>query len=303
MDIDEVWTLPIAIVGAGTMGWKIALQLASHGVDVRLYDRDSDALSRAMEEIDRTGKSLAASGELPQAAALARGKVRFVDALADAVDRSWYVIEAIPERMELKHRAFNELSEVCDSRTILATNSSSFMSRHLVVSTTNPTRLMNTHFYNFPWRRSGVELMSCGETDPRLIELVSQFLSCCGLVPVIARAESTGFVFNRVWHTVKRESLKVVAEGVATPEDVDRLWCLSMETQLGPFAMMDRVGLDVVLDIERHYAEMSGDSDDDPPEFLVEMVRRGDLGRKSGRGFYTYPNPNWERPGWPRDAD
>jgi 3-hydroxybutyryl-CoA dehydrogenase len=108
-------------------------------------------------------------------------------------------------------------------------------------------------------------------------------------------------VFNRVWRAVKRESLKVVAEGVASAEDVDRLWCLSMEAHIGPFAMMDRVGLDVVLDIERHYAEQSGDPNDVPPQMLVDMVARGELGRKSGRGFYTYPSPAWERPGWPRE--
>jgi 3-hydroxybutyryl-CoA dehydrogenase len=159
---------------------------------------------------------------------------------------------------------------------------------------------MNSHYYNVPWRRSGLELMTCGFTDQRHIERVADLARRSGLVPVVAEAESTGFVFNRVWHAVKRESLKVVAEGVASPEDVDRLWCLSMEAEIGPFAMMDRVGLDVVLDIERHYAEQSGDPNDDPPQLLVDMVARGDLGRKSGRGFYTYPSPAWERPGWPR---
>ncbi len=294
---------PVAIVGAGTMGWKIALQFAAHGVEVRIYDRDERALRDALEQIRQAGVSLAATGELPEAGAHLGDRVRTVQSLRDAVAGCWYVVEAIPERMELKRQVFSDLSDACAADTILATNSSSFMSRHLLESTSNSTRLMNSHFYNFPWRRSGVELMSCGQTDPRLIDLVAAFLRRCGLVPVIARAESTGFVFNRIWHTVKRESLKVVAEGIATPEEVDRLWCLSMETQLGPFAMMDRVGLDVVLDIERHYAEMSGNSDDDPPDFLVEMVDRGDLGRKSGRGFYTYPNPSWERTDWPRDAE
>ena len=300
-ELDEVWQRPIAVVGAGTMGWKIALQLDAHDAQVRLYDRDRDVLEHAMAEIAQMGAELALSGELPERASDLSDRVRAVHTLAEAVDGSWYVVEAIPERMDLKRRLFAELSASCDPQTILATNSSSFMSRHLADVTTSPTRLMNSHFYNFPWRRSGVELMSCGETTPELLELVAAFLRRCGLIPVIARAESTGFVFNRVWHAVKRESLQVVAEGVATPEEVDRLWCLSMEAPLGPFAMMDRVGLDVVLDIERHYAEMSGDPKDEPPGFLAEMVARGELGRKSGRGFYTYPNPAWERPGWPRD--
>ncbi|MGA7673292.1 MAG: 3-hydroxyacyl-CoA dehydrogenase NAD-binding domain-containing protein [Nitrolancea sp.] len=303
LEIEQIWARPVAVIGAGTMGWKIALQLGAHGAVVQLHDRDSEALSRALDEIAKVGRELARTGELPERAADLGDRVRASNSLSEAIDGCWYVIEAIPERMDLKQQVFGELSAVCASDTILATNSSSFMSRHLVTAIINPSRLINSHFYNFPWRRSGVELMTCGETDPALLELVADFLRRCGLVPVIAKAESTGFVFNRVWHAVKRESLKVVAEGVATPEEVDRLWCLSMETRLGPFAMMDRVGLDVVLDIERHYAEMSGDPQDDPPEFLVEMVERGELGRKSEHGFYTYPNPAWERAGWPRDDD
>ncbi len=256
---------------------------------------------RAVETIREEGVALSRSGELPPLAAALGDHIRAANSLTSAVDGCWYVIEAVPEQMAIKHALFLELSSVADVGTVLATNSSSFMSRHLVAVTAHPERLMNSHFYNFPWRRSGVELMSCGQTDPELIETVTSFLRGCGLVPVIARSESTGFVFNRVWHAVKRESLKVVAEGVASPEDVDRLWCLSMEAGLGPFAMMDRVGLDVVLDIERHYAEQSGNPDDEPPQFLLDMVERGDLGRKSGRGFYSYPNPTWERPRWPRD--
>lgn len=291
----------VAVIGAGTMGWKIALQLASNGVNVRLHDSNPEILSRATELAHETGKELAASGELLPLASDLGDRILASPSLADAVSDCWIVIEAIPERLDLKRHLFRELSRTAGPHTILATNSSSFKSRHLADVTERPERLMNTHFYNLPWRRSGVELMRCGSTDPALLTEVAEFLSGCGSSPVIAQEESTGFVFNRVWHAVKRESLKVVAEGVASPEDVDRLWCLSMEASMGPFAMMDKVGLDVVLDIERHYADERSDPDDEPPRFLVDMVKRGDLGRKSGKGFYNYPNPAWERPGWPRD--
>lgn len=290
----------VAIIGAGTMGWQIALQLAAYGTPIRLYDRDPAVVDAALGRIREQGATLAADRQLPERAADLGELVRAAETLGAAVDGCWYVIEAIPERMDLKRDLFAELSRITDPDTILATNSSSFKSRHLVDVTQHPERLMNSHYYNVPWRRSGLELMTCGVTEAHHIERVSALARRSGLVPVVAEAESTGFVFNRVWHAVKRESLKVVAEGVAGAEDVDRLWCLSMEAQIGPFAMMDRVGLDVVLDIERHYAEQSGDPNDAPPQLLVDMVARGELGRKSGRGFYTYPAPAWERPGWPR---
>ncbi len=299
--MSETTSGKVGIIGAGTMGWQITLQLAAYDVTVNLYDRDPRVLSAALEKIREEGSTLASQGLLPPSGSNAIDRVIPASSLNEAVDDCWYVVEAIPERMDLKRQLFAELSDVAGPETILATNSSSFRSAHLVSSTLHPSRLMNSHFYNVPWRRSGVELMTCGETDPRHIEQVAAFLRGCGLIPVVARAESTGFVFNRIWHAVKRESLKVVAEGVASPEEVDRLWCLSMEAAIGPFAMMDRVGLDVVLDIERHYAEQSENPDDEPPAFLVEMVQRGELGRKSGQGFYRYPNPVWERPGWPRE--
>lgn len=296
MEQDEV----VAIIGAGTMGWQIALQLAAYGTPIRLYDRDSAVVDLALQRIREQGAALVNDGSLPRQAADLGGLVRGSASLDEAVRGCWYVIEAIPERMDLKRNLFSELSRIADPDTILATNSSSFRSSHLADITRHPERLMNSHYYNVPWRRSGLELMTCGVTDPRHIERVAALARRSGLVPVVAEAESTGFVFNRIWHAVKRESLKVVAEGVAAPEDVDRLWCLSMEADIGPFAMMDRVGLDVVLDIERHYAKQSGDPDDEPPQVLIDMVARGDLGRKSGRGFYSYPSPAWERPGWPR---
>jgi 3-hydroxybutyryl-CoA dehydrogenase len=290
----------VAITGAGTMGWQIALQLASYGTPIRLYDRDPAVVDTALGRIREHGPSLAAEGLLPDRATHLDDLVSGAESLEAAVDGCWYVIEAIPERMDLKRELFAELSRMTGRETILATNSSSFKSRHLADVTVHPERLMNSHYYNVPWRRSGLELMTCGVTDDKHIERVAVLARRSGLVPVVAEAESTGFVFNRVWHAVKRESLKVVAEGVASAEDVDRLWCLSMEAAIGPFAMMDRVGLDVVLDIERHYAEQSGDPNDAPPQLLIDMVARGELGRKSGRGFYSYPSPAWERPGWPR---
>ena len=292
---------PVAIVGAGTMGWQIALQLGAYGTPIHLYDRDPAVVEQALQRIREQGAVLAGDQSLPQQASDLGELILGFDSLEGAVADCWYVIEAIPERMDLKRAFYAETSRITGPETILATNSSSFKSRHLADVTDHPERLMNSHYYNVPWRRSGVELMTCGVTEPRHIERVAALARRSGLVPVVAEAESTGFVFNRVWHAVKRESLKVIAEGVSTPEDVDRLWCLSMEASIGPFAMMDRVGLDVVLDIERHYAAQSGDPNDMPPQLLIDMVERGELGRKSGKGFYRYPSPAWERPGWPRN--
>jgi 3-hydroxybutyryl-CoA dehydrogenase len=266
---------PIAVVGAGTLGWQIARTFGARGVQVRLYDLSPEAVAQAVARIGR---------EAPDAV----GSLKAAESLAAAVDGVWLAIEAIPERLEAKRALFAELSWMTGPEVILATNSSSLRSRLLAEATRFPERLLNTHFYNEPWRRNAVELMTCGETDPAVMARVAAFMTDCGLAPFVVRGESTGFIFNRIWRAIKRESLRVVAEGHATPEEVDRLWCIVMESELGPFARMDRVGLDVVLDIERRYAAESGDPADEPPRLLVELVEKGMLGVKSGRGFYNY---------------
>jgi len=279
---------PIAIVGAGTLGWQIALTFAAQGIPVHLTDRSESALDRALFQISETTTTLVATGVLPERALGAGRNIATHRSLADAVSGVWLVIEAIPEQLAAKREVFADLSRLTEPTVVLATNSSSLRSRLLADVTQHPARLMNSHFYNDPWQRNAVELMTCGQTDPALLDRVAAFMSDAGLVPFVVGGESTGFIFNRIWRAIKRESLRVVAEGHATPEEVDRLWEIVMISQPGPFARMDRVGLDVVLDIERHYASESGDPEDAPPALLVDLVEQGALGVKTGGGFFPY---------------
>lgn len=287
------------IIGAGSMGRQIALQLAAHGSPVRLVDPDADVRDAALRYVRETGQALASQRVLAAEDAFQRVEAigSYTGNLADA----WLVIEAVPERMELKRRLYTDLSAEAGDEVILGTNSSSFRSGLLADVTRRPERLMNIHFLNHPWLRPAVELMTSGQTDESYLGRVYTFLRSHGLYPVIVQGESTGFLFNRIWRAIKKESLKVVAEGHGSPENVDRFWCISTGLKMGPFALMDRVGLDVVLDIERHYAAESGDPGDVPPQFLKEMVDQGELGMKSGKGFYSYPDPPFEHPDWPYD--
>src|SRR5215203_2571726 len=282
-------TEPIAVLGAGTLGWQIALTFALCGVPVRLYDVAPDALARGMALLRTELESRIAAGEAPPDT---DGTIRHIipyTSLADALDGAWLAIEAIPERLELKRDFFAELSALAGPEVVFASNSSSYKSRAFADVTRHPERLLNMHFYGRPWRRPAVELMTCGQTDPAVIERVRNFLLSSGLRPFVCRGESTGFLFNRIWHAVKQESLRVVAEGHSTPAEIDELWRIVMGADPdGPFARMNRVGLDVVLDIERQYAAESGLERDRPPRFLEAMVARDELGVKTGRGFYEY---------------
>jgi 3-hydroxybutyryl-CoA dehydrogenase len=270
-------TRPITVIGAGTLGRRIAAMLAGHGANVRLYDINEQQLR------DAASYARAVIKTLPQPDA----ELTTIGDMAAAVRDAWLVIEAIPERLDLKQRLFAELDELASPDAILATNSSSLKSSLLISEVSKPERVMNAHFYQPPdW--NAVELMSCGQTDPAAIVLMQTMLARYGLEPFHTRKESTGFIYNRVWAAIKREALMVVEEGVADPEDVDRLFCSYHGATMGPFQLMDRVGLDVVLDIEEHYASERDGIPEGPRNLLRRMIADGKLGVKSGEGFYRY---------------
>src|SRR6201993_4349144 len=154
---------------------------------------------------------------------VAPGRVSAEADLAEAVHNAWLVIEAIPERLELKRDLFGHLDELAATDAILASNSSSYASRMLLDKVNHPERVLNIHFY-MPPKQAAVDVMSCGKTDRDVINFVLATLPRFGFYLFEARRESTGFIFNRVWAAVKRESLEVVAEGVSTPQEVDRMF-------------------------------------------------------------------------------
>ncbi len=209
--------------------------------------------------------------------------------LAEAVTNAWLVVEAIPERLELKMEIFGQLDKLAATDAILASNSSSYASHLFVDEVAHPERVLNIHFY-MPPKQNAVDVMSCGKTDRDVLDFVLATLPQFGLYPFEARRESTGFIFNRVWAAVKRECLEVVAEGVSTPQEVDRMFQINTGSAAGPFRMMDLVGLDVVLDIEEHYCAEHPEYPEGPRRLLRSYLQQGRLGVKSGAGFYDdYP--------------
>jgi 3-hydroxybutyryl-CoA dehydrogenase len=205
--------------------------------------------------------------------------------LAAALTDAWLVVEAVPEKLEIKQKIFADLDRLAAPDAVLASNSSSFASSEFIGGVGTPERVLNMHFYMPPAVRS-VELMSSGRTHPAILDLLMAELPKYALAPHLVRKESTGFIFNRVWAAIKRESLLVVAEGVAAPEDVDALFLDVFKSSTGPFRFMDQVGLDVVLDIENHYCQLAGVENKSAP-LLQGYIDKGWLGVKSGRGFYS----------------
>jgi 3-hydroxybutyryl-CoA dehydrogenase len=296
----------VAVIGAGTMGRQIASLIAGSGRPVRIWDADPGMLAAARERIATETRTLP---HLPRYAhhqfrleppadldALI-GRIVLAESLADAVAGADIVIEAVREDLDTKRALFAELSRLAPE-AILTTNSSSLPSSLIAPAVDDPGRLLNTHFFAPVWSRPMVELMGSGATRPEVMAAAERFGKSLGLVTAIVRGDSKGFIINRVWRAVKRESLRVVDEGHADPADVDRLWMLFFGTPYGPFGIMDMVGLDVVADIETSYQRVATDPADQPSAILHAKLTEGALGEKTGSGFYTHPDPEYTRAGW-----
>jgi len=279
---EDIRSRPVAVIGAGTLGRRIALMFASRGGTVRICARREEQLASATQYVaEGLSKVIADRGFGEPGTATAN------TSLAEALDGAWLVVESAPEKLEIKIPLWGQIDEVAPPDTIFATNSSSYPSRVMAQNVRDKTRLCNTHFY-MPPDINALDLMSDGQTDRGLLDTLLTVLPEFGVYPFEARKECTGFIFNRVWAAIKRESLAVVAEGVARPQDVDGMFKLNLGVQAGPFQLMDLVGLDVALDIEKHYADEFPHLPKQARDLLQTYVDAGKLGIKTGEGFYTY---------------
>jgi 3-hydroxybutyryl-CoA dehydrogenase len=216
----------------------------------------------------------------------------------DAVNDAAIVIEAVVEQLNIKKNVFKEIDELCPPEVIICSNSSSIKISLIEDAVKHPERVLNMHFYGYPWRRGVLELMKGTQTTDKSIEKARNYSLSIGVYPLIVLRESTGFIFNRVWRAIKKECLTVADTGVADFMDVDRAWMNLYNQDIGPFGLMDRVGLDVVREIELVYYRESGELKDKPPKILLDKVNKGELGVKTGKGFYMYPNPVFRDPDW-----
>lgn len=222
------------------------------------------------------------------------GNVQVWKDLEHAVANAWLVIEAIPEQLELKTSTFATLEKLAPEDCILATNSSSYKSSEMISKICEATkrRVLNSHYY-MPPENMVVELMTDGFTDSAILSFLSERLRESGAKPYVARKESTGFIFNRLWAAVKRETLTILSEGVSDPEEIDSLWTeMFVKGGAKPCKTMDQVGLDTVAFIEGHYIAERGLSSTNTTDFLkTDYLDHGKLGAKCDKGGLYPPKP------------
>jgi 3-hydroxybutyryl-CoA dehydrogenase len=286
----------VAIIGAGFMGIQIATRAALHGSTLRIYDVNKAALDKARGDVSICIEVLSLEGEYKGKAAEAQKLVSFYDNLEEVLKGADMVIEIIPEKLDLKRKVFAEIDRLAAPGCIIATNSSSIPVSKIESAVKRKNKVANIHFYAPVLKNYFVDISGGTETTEDTINALDSWVRSIGCMPLRVKKECMGFVFNRIWRAIKRESLASWANGNADYKDIDRAWMIWSGMPSGPFAMMDGVGLDVVYDIEMEYYRDSGDPKDRPPDALKAMIEKGELGVKSLKGFYDWKNPEFSKP-------
>jgi 3-hydroxybutyryl-CoA dehydrogenase len=286
----------LGVAGAGTMGSGIAQLGCVAGIETRLHDPDAQALERGHDRILRQLDREVSRGRMDEAAAgRAREHLRTAPALQDLAECE-LVIEAAPERPEIKRSLFADLSEIVSSECVLATNTSSLLVTALASAATHPERVVGMHFFNPPPLMALLEVVAGLESSERALAVARAAGEAMGK-HVIDAIDGPGFLVNRCNRPFGLEGLKLLSERIGTFEQIDRICRLGGGFKMGPFELMDLVGVDVGLDIARSFYDQSfGEPRWRPSPITVKTVAAGRHGRKTGRGYYEYPESGRHRP-------
>jgi 3-hydroxybutyryl-CoA dehydrogenase len=287
----------VAIVGAGFLGTQIALLSAYSGYKVSVYDTKESAFDDTYKRLVTDFKNKGINPVIPwDKWDNLKNEIKFSTDIAVALKDVDLVVEAVFEEIETKRKVFKLMGDNTPAKTIFASNSSSMPISKMEESSGRPERCINTHFYLPLQGMNMADLAPGTKTLPEVMDKGDAWIRSLNCVPLRVKKEILGFVFNNVWRAIKRQALYMWGNDFADFRDIDRAWRIFTGTKFGVFSLMDSVGLDVVYDIEMVYYNDSKDPKDKPPDALLEKIKRGELGVKSGKGFYTYPNPEFLQP-------
>jgi 3-hydroxybutyryl-CoA dehydrogenase len=278
----------LAVVGAGLMGSGIAQVAAQAGWQVTLRDLDDAATTRGIDGIRKSLTKFAEKGKIdPSDVEATLGRITPTTELEAAADAD-IVVEAVFERLEIKHEVFRALDKICKSDAVLATNTSAIPVTQIAAVTERPEAVVGTHFFSPVPMMQLCELVRGYKTSDATLATVRAFAEEIGKTVVVVNRDIAGFVTTRLISALVVEAVKLVESGVVSAEDLDTACRLGFGHAMGPLATTDLTGVDVLLHASKNIYTDTADEKFFPPELLQRMVTAGDLGRKTGKGFYTY---------------
>jgi 3-hydroxybutyryl-CoA dehydrogenase len=285
----------VLILGAGTMGQQIGLQCAMYGYDVVYYDLSQEILDSALKRVAKLGSGYVSKGRLTEEGLhQALERITATPDPAKAAQDVDLVSESVPEDPELKGRVFCRFHMLCPERTVFTTNTSMLVPSMFAEATGRPEKLVALHFHDLK-ANNIADVMPHPGTDPEVTQVAHDFAVSVGQIVIMLHREHSGYVFNSMLSSLFSSALTLASRNIATVEDIDRSWMGVMHTSMGPFGIMDQVGLSTVWIITDYWAKKTGDAQAQAnADFLKQYVDKEHMGFKTGQGFYSYPNPAYK---------
>ena len=287
MTIDDVKN--ICVVGAGNMGHQISLLCALHGYKTTCTDISKEILKKAEQFADTYLPGRVKKGKLTEEEAKkARENISFTLDLKEAVKDADYVIEAAIEVLDVKRKVYADLDKLAPEHAILATNSSAIVSSRIADATKRPSKVVNLHFFNPALVMKLVEVVKGPHVSHETAQISMDLCKKLGKVAVLLKKEVDGFVVNRILGALTREALWMLEMGVASAEDIDTACVHGAGHPMGPFRLMDLIGIDLQYTMDTERFKRTGNPADLPAPSVVEKYCKGDYGQKTGKGWYDY---------------
>lgn len=281
----------ITVIGAGQMGHQIAMLAALGGYETILQDVHENALNAAKEKLDVILTKWVQKGKLSEDRKLAAfSRLQYTTDLEKAASGADLIIEAVVEKLDVKQEVFAKLEELAPAETIFATNSSTIVNSLIASVTNRPDKFINMHFFFPPLVMDCVEVVMSDQTSEETAKLAMEVTENMNRTGVLLRKEISGFVANRILGALQREALYLYEEGIVDYKDIDLICRKALGHPIGPFELMDLSGIDVGYFVMQQRFNETGNQEDKPNACIEEKVNKGHLGRKTGKGWYDYPN-------------
>ena len=294
MDIKNV-----TIAGAGTLGAQVAWQTAFMGFNVTVYDPSEKGLERCKQQHRQFAELfLKTRGASQEEINQTNSRLRYTTNLEEAVKDADLISESIPEDVEIKKGFYTELAKVAPEKTIFTTNSSTTLPSEYANETGRPGKFVALHFANGIWDANVGEVMGHAGTDPETFNRVVEFAREIGMVPIQIYKEQNGYVLNSLLIPLLSAAGDLLFNGVADVESIDKTWMISAGVKMGPFGVMDMIGMETMYNVDKLWGEKLGDETMLARANMIKenYIDKGKMGVATGEGFYKYPNPSYEDP-------
>ena len=285
----------ICILGAGTLGTRVALQAAISGFEVSVYDISATGLEQSKVTMQKILHQLRKSGndDLPETIEILN-QIQFTTSPQEAVKNADFINESVTEELDIKIQVWKQFGDLAPEKTWFTTNTSYLLPSMLAEATGRPDKFCAFHFHDVFYSRV-VDIMPHPSTDPSMIPMLEKLGKKLNQVPVLVRKENQGYIFNAMLLALLGAAGKLLTKEIASIEDIDRSWMVNFHMPMGPFGIMDSIGLDTAWHVVHNLPDKASQAF---AELLKSYLDQGKLGEKSGEGFYKYPNPKFKQSGF-----